>query len=285
MSSFTVASTLAININSYLSEINHTFFDAITSLNDLLNGLHWNESEKLCVLKRISFLAYIQDHLYHSDKYSEMSFIELNSAVDNEVGLELKNATIQVFDNTFGYDSTSIEEEEHFQKLILRVCLYHRQWVQSSNEENIVFRSDFTDDYYEWFLYTNKLEDKPLEDRCVGMHDAWALALMYGVHCCEDGKYIFTPKKELGANPDVPDEQLLIVNDTNLEEEVEKMLPTILPKSAVRVQFNDLFHGEIRTMRLEKRRLSQLVDYADLTKEEKIKDLIPVIVCHYVNKV
>lgn len=281
MSSFTVANT----INSYLSQINHTFFDAITSLNNLLNGLHCNESEKLCVLKRISLLSYIQDHLYHSDKYSDMSFLELNSEVDNELGVELKNATIQVFDNTFGYDSTSIEEEEHFQKLILRVCLYHHQYVQSSNEENIVFRSDFTDDFYEWFLYTNKLKDKPLEDRCVGMHDAWALALMYGVHRCEDGQYTFIPKREWGSTLDVPDEQLLIVNGHDVEEEVENTLPTILPKSAVRVQFNDLFHGEIRTMRLEKRRLSQLVNYADLTKEEKIKDLIPVMVCHYVNKV
>lgn len=268
---------------AYLSNINHTFFDAVVNLDQLLN-YHYNDNDKnKDILARIHKLSYIQDHLYHSDEYSNMSFIELEAAVNQLMTPEEKVQTIQLFDNSFGYESTTVEEEEAFQKIILRLCIYSKSFANEPKPE-IRFRSDWTDDFYEWFIY-NKLANAPLEDRCVGMHDAWALALMYGVHVCEDGKYIFVPKRELGSNPDVPDESLPILNDYENIDDINNFLSTVGKKEAVRLQFTDLFNGGVKTIRLESRRLSQLIDFADLSKEEKLKDLIPVLVCYYVSKV
>ena len=265
---------------NYLSQVNHTFFDAVTTLDTILNGLY-DENEKQNILRRVNMLSHIQNHLYHSDEYSNMSFIELDAAVNNLLTLEEKEKSIQLFGDTFGYHSTNVEEQEAFQKIILRICLYHKSWV---DEVITTFRSDFTDDFYEWFIYTRKLDNASLEDRCVGMHDAWALALMYEVHVCEDGKYIFVPKRELGTKPDVPDESLPIINDYNIGQMYD-FLSTYGNKEPLRIQFNDLFHCEVRTVRLESRRLNQLVDYSYLSREEKLKDLIPAMVFYYVNRV
>ena len=267
----------------YLSKVNHTFFDAVTALNTLLNGFN---NEKEDTLRRVRMLSHIQDSLYHSDEYSEMGYNDLDEKVDTLMSLEEKKQVLDLFSTTFGYESATIDEEVAFQQIILRICIYHKTWT---DEPTPLFRSDYTDDFYEWFIYTKKLENETLEDRCVGMHDAWALALMYGVHVCEDGTYIFTPKRELGTNPDVTDDLIPIVNSyENIDEtidEINNLLSTIGKKDAIRLQYDDLFNCEKRTLRLESRRLSQLVDYSNLSKEEKLKDLIPAMVCHYVNRV
>lgn len=276
-----MASFFNSNVNgNYLSNVNHLFFDAVYNIDQILNG-HYDTNEKEVILKRIRMLSHIQDHLYHTDEYTEKSFLELDAVVNNLMSQEEKQQTIQLF-SSFGYESTMVEEEEAFQKIILRICIYHKSWV---DDQEIVFRSDMTDDFYEWFIYTKRLENASLEDRCVGMHDAWALALMYGVHVCEDGKYIFTPKIELGSNPNVPDDSVPILNAYENIDEIDNFLSSVGKKEAVRLQFNDLFYNEMRTLRLESRRLVQLVDYSNLSREEKIKDLIPAMVCHYVNRV
>jgi hypothetical protein len=263
----------------YLSKVNHTFFDAVTELNTLLNGFN-NEKEN--ILRRVRMLSHIQDHLYHTDEYSEMGYNDLDEKVDTLMSLEEKKQALDLFSSTFGYESATIDEEVAFQQIILKICIYHKTWT---DEPTPIFRSDYTDDFYEWFIYTKKLDNSTLEDRCVGMHDAWALALMYGAQVCEDGTYIFTPKRELGTNPDVTDDLIPIVNSYETIDEINHLLSTIGKKDAIRLEYDDLFNCEKRTLRLESRRLSQLVDYSNLSKEEKIKDLIPAMVCHYVNKI
>jgi len=282
-------SNMVTEINGYLNKVNHTFFDAVVKLDHILNndieiGI---DDERNDVIFRLKLLAHIQDSLYNSDEYSQISLRDLGIAVDYK--LALPGTTLDLISvecvkfiqsfNEFGYTSSCKEEMVEYHKLILRIWLYHNSFVSTND---VIFRGDLTDDYFEWFIY-NKLKDESLETRCVGMHDAWALALLYGVQHTGE-KYVFNPKKEKGLYPDITDEiddAIPIINRVNQEIDTT----SFGKKDLVKVEFDDLFNVEKRTLRLENRRLVQLVDYNHLTTEEKIKDLVPALVCFYVSNI
>ena len=280
-------SNMVSEMNGYLNKVNHTFFDAVVKLDQILNSDIEKDDYRTALVFRLSLLAHIQDSLYNSDEYSQLSFRDLRIAVDTKLalpGITLDLISVECvkfiksFDE-FGYTSDRKEEIVEYHKLILRIWLYHNSYVPT---DDIIFRGDLTDDYFEWFIY-HKLKDDSLETRCVGMHDAWALALLYGVQHTGE-KYVFNPKKEKGLYPHITDEidaAIPIINRVNQEIDTT----SFGKKDLVKIEFDDLFNVEKRTLRVENRRLPQLVDYAHLTAEEKIKDLVPALVCFYVTNI
>ena len=259
-----------LDINSYLNKVAFTFFDAIVALDHLVNDEFYPDKDE--ILMKIALLAHIQDSCYHSDQYSKMTVDELKLVIETQFGDMNTSMIITQFDK-FEYVPSSPEEEQFFHSIILRIWIYRNTFVHNNEQP---FQSSWTDDYYEWFVY-NKLKNASVEDRCIGMHDAWTLALLYGIQYNGE-KFIFSPKKENGLHSEVTEEidtKIPVINDP------ENMIDTSLlqKKDLIKIEFYDMFNVEHRTLRLENRRLTQLVDYAILSKEEQVKDLIPAMVC------
>ena len=56
------------------------------------------------------------------------------------------------------------------------------------------------------------------------------------------------------------------------------------PKDLVKIEFVSAMDNTLKYIQLEKRRLTQMVDYSHLSEAEQIKDQVPVIVGHYIRK-
>jgi hypothetical protein len=215
----------------------------------------------------MSLFAHLQDGIYCSSDDEETINQKYESCFRSQKGKEKFEKLFEPFDLT----------NPSIYKIVKLVMVFHCSWDNYYPE----FRSDFSDDYFEWAILW-ELYDTTIAKQCVGAHDAWTLALMYYAEKVDE-KWVLNPKQEKGRTPENAFIDIPVVNVTN-EKAQYPNIEHLGPKDVVKIEFVSAMDNTVKYIQLEKRRLSQLIDYSHLSEEEQIKDLVPVIVSHYVRK-
>jgi hypothetical protein len=259
-------------MNLYLNKVNNQYIQDIQSLDRILN-MESSTIEEVNFNHWMSLFAHLQDSIYCSSLDEETINKKYDSCFRSQKGKEKFERLFESFDMFEGFDLTNPK----IYNIIKLIMIFHCSWDNYYPE----FRSDFSDDYFEWSILWN-LNGSPLTTQCIGAHDAWALALMYYAEKVDD-KWLLNPKKEKGCQQENFINDIPIVNVINKEGNYPN-IDHLGPKDLVKIQFVSAMDNTIKHIQLEKRRLSQLVDYSILSEEEQVKDQVPVIVGHYIRK-
>ena len=253
-------------INVYLNKVNSKYIQDIHSFHRILNrdsGL----IEEINFNHWMALFAHLQDGIYCSSYDEETINQKYDSCFRSQKGKEKFERLFESFDLTNPKSYTIV-------KLIM---VFHCRWDNYYPE----FRSDFSDDYFEWAILWD-LYGTTVAKQCVGAHDAWTLALMYYAEKVDE-KWVLNPKKEKSGNPEVDLNDIPVANVAN-EKGQYPIIEHLGPKDLVKLEFVSAMDNTVKHIQLEKRRLSQLVDYSHLPEEEQIKDQVPVLVSHYIRK-
>jgi len=259
-------------MNVYLNKVNAKYTHDIHSLNRILNR-DSSKIEELNFNHWISLFAHLQDSIYCSSFDEETINQKYESCFRSQKGKEQFERLFGSFDGFEGFDLTNPKIYD----IIKLIMVFHCSWDNYYPE----FRPDFSDDYFEWSILWD-LNGTALSKQCVGAHDAWTLALMYYAEKGED-KWYLNPKQEKGCRPDIDSNEIPVVNVANKKGEYPN-IDHLGPKDVIKIEYVSALDNTIKYIRLEKRRLPQLVDYSNLSEEEQIKDQVPVIVSHYIRK-
>jgi hypothetical protein len=259
-------------MNVYLNKVNVKYTHDIHSLNRILNR-DSSKIEELNFNHWMSLFAHLQDSIYCSSFDEESINQKYESCFRSQKGKEKFERLFGSFDGFEGFDLTNPKIYD----IVKLIMVFHCSWDNYYPE----FRPDFSDDYFEWSILWG-LNGNSLSKQCVGAHDAWTLALMYYAEKDED-KWSLNPKQEKGCRPDIDSDEIPVVNVANEKGEYPN-IDHLGPKDVIKIEYGSVLDNTIKYIRLEKRRLSQLVDYSNLSEEEQIKDQVPVIVSHYIRK-
>jgi hypothetical protein len=253
-------------MNVYLNKVNSKYISDIHSLHRILNR-ESSKIEEINFNHWMSLFAHLQDGIYCSSFDEETINQKYESCFRSQKGKEKFEKLFESFDLT----------KPEIYKIVKLVMVFHCNWENFYPD----FRSDFSDDYFEWALLWD-LNGAPLSTQCVAAHDAWTLALMYYAEKVDD-RWCLNPKQEKGRSSENSFIDIPVVNVTN-EKSQYPNIDHLGPKDVVRIEFVSALDNTIKYIQLEKRRLVQLVDYSYLPEEEQIKDQVPVIVGHYIRK-
>ena len=271
-------------LNIYLEKVNNTHSAAVEYLNYKINKYE-SKMEHHEFLRQCSFIAYLQDQIYCSslsdvdiEHRFKMCFHEKLTPSEYR---ETVKSYLELFPHFDVTNGTVL-------RIIKLICIFHAEY---NGQYPRSFDTDKVDDCFEYYLLKRFYDDE-IEEKCVAAHDAWTLALMYNTvykvpSYGQTNLYHFIPKKEGGVSySDLPEWEasLPVVNEL-LENGEFPNIDSLGPKDLVRIRFYSFINKKMDYIRLEKRRLTQLVDYSLLSTEEKTKDMVPVLVCHYVRMV
>jgi len=259
-------------MNVYLNKVNAKYIQDIHSFHRILNR-DSSKIEELNFNHWMSLFAHLQDGIYCSSFDEETINQKYESCFRSQKGKEKFEKLFERFDEMEPFDLTNPK----IYNIIKLIMIFHCSWDNYYPE----FRSDFSDDYFEWAILWD-LYGTSVSKQCVGAHDAWTLALMYYAEKVDD-KWGLNPKKEKGRNPEIDDSEIPVVNVAN-ERGQYPNIDHLEPKDVVKIEFVSALDNTVKYIQLEKRRLTQLVDYAHLSEEEQVKDQVPVIVSHYIRK-
>jgi hypothetical protein len=259
-------------MNVYLNKVNTKYIQDIHSFHRILNR-ETSKIEEINFTHWMSLFSHLQDSIYCSSYDEETINEKYESCFRSQKGKEKFENLFGSFDEFEGFDLTNPK----IYSIIKLIMVFHCSWDNYYPE----FRSDFSDDYFEWAVLWD-LYGTSITKQCVGAHDAWTLALMYYAEKVED-KWCLKPKKEKGRNPEIAFTDIPVVNVPNEKGEYPN-IDHLEPKDVVNIEFVSANDNTIKYIQLEKRRLTQLVDYDNLSEEEQIKDQVPVIVSHYIRK-
>ena len=209
----------------------------------------------------------VQDGIYCSSYDEETINQKYDSCFRSQKGKEKFERLFESFDLT----------NPKIYTIVKLIMVFHCNWDNYYPE----FRSDFSDDYFEWAILWD-LYGTTVAKQCVGAHDAWTLALMYYAEKVDE-KWVLNPKKEKGCNSVLIEEDIPVANVAN-EKGQYPSIEHLGPKDLVKIEFVSAMDNTVKHIQLEKRRLTQLVDYSHLPEEEQIKDQVPVLVSHYIRK-
>ena len=263
-------------MNVYLNKVNVKYIHDIHSFHRILNR-ETSKIEELNFNHWISLFSHLQDSIYCSSYDEETINEKYESCFRSKKG---KETFEKLFGSSYeGFDGFDLTNPKIY-NIVKLIMVFHCSWDNYYPE----FRSDFSDDYFEWSILWD-LNNSPLNKQCVGAHDAWTLALMYYAEKVED-KWVLKPKQEKGRHSVLTEEILNDIPVVNVSDETSKYpnIDMLGPKDLVKIEFVSAIDNTIQYIQLEKRRLSQLVDYSNLSEEEQIKDQVPVIVSHYIKK-
>lgn len=253
-------------MNVYLNKVNAKYMQDIHSFHRILNR-DSSKIEEVNFNHWMALFAHLQDGIYCSSYDEETINQKYDSCFRSQKGKERFERLFETFDLT---DPT-------IYKIVKLVMVFHCSWDNFYPE----FRSDFSDDYFEWSILWD-LNGSTLSKQCVGAHDAWTLALMYYAEKVDD-KWELNPKQEKGRDPENSFIDIPVVNVVN-EKSQYPNIDHLGPKDVVKIEFVSALDNTLKYIQLEKRRLAQLIDYSNLPEEEQIKDKVPVIVGHYIKK-
>lgn len=259
-------------INVYLNKVNAKYIQDIHSFHRILNR-DSSKIEELNFNHWMSLFAHLQDGIYCSSFDEETINQKYESCFNSQKAKEKFEKLFGQFDQIIPFDLTNPK----IYNIIKLIMIFHCSWDNYYPE----FRSDFSDDYFEWAILWD-LYGTSVSKQCVGAHDAWTLALMYYAEKVDD-KWVLNPKKEKGRNPEIDVSEIPVVNVAN-ERGQYPNIDHLEPKDVVKIEFVSALDNTVKYIQLEKRRLTQLVDYAHLSEEEQVKDQVPVIVSHYIRK-
>ena len=253
-------------MNVYLNKVNAKYMQDIHSFHRILNR-DSSKIEEINFNHWMSLFAQLQDGIYCCSYDEETINQKYDSCFRSQKGKEKFERLFESFDLT----NSSIY------KIVKLIMVFHCSWDNYYPE----FRSDFSDDYFEWSILWD-LNGTTIAKQCVGAHDAWTLALMYYAEKVDE-KWVLNPKKEKGGNPEVDWNDIPVVNVAN-EKGQYPNIDHLGPKDLVKIEFVSAMDNTLKYIQLEKRRLTQMVDYSHLSEAEQIKDQVPVIVGHYIRK-
>jgi hypothetical protein len=272
-------------LNTYLEKVNNTHSAAVEYLNYKINKYE-SKMEHREFLRQCSFVANLQDQIYCcslSDADIDHRF--KNCFHEKLTPAEYREAVkkfLERFSHYFDVTNGTIL------RIIKLMCIYHSEYDGNYTKS---FDTDKVDDCFEYYLLKRICDDE-VEEKCVAAHDAWTLALMHNTvykvpSYGQTDLYHFIPKKEGGVSyADLPEwEASLPVVNVQLENGEFPNIDSLGPKDLVRIRFYSFINKKMDYIRLEKRRLAQLVDYSLLSTEEKTKDMVPVLVCYYARMV
>lgn len=259
-------------MNVYLNKVNAKYMQDIHSFHRILNR-ESSMIEEINFNHWMSLFAHLQDGIYCCSYDEETINQKYDSCFRSKKGKEKFEKLFGSFDGMEQFDLTNPK----IYNIIKLVMVFHCSWDNYYPE----FRSDFSDDYFEWTILWDLYGTK-IAKQCVGAHDAWALALMYYAEKTDE-KWVLNPKQEKGGNPHIDLNDIPVVNVAN-EKGQYPNIDHLGPKDVVKIEFVSAMDNTVKYIQLEKRRLAQLVDYSHLPEEEQIKDQVPVIVSHYIRK-
>jgi len=271
-------------LNTYLEKVNNTHSVAVEYLNHKINKYE-SKMEHYEFLRQCSLIAYLQDQIYCSSLSEADIEHRFKMCFHEKLTPSEYRETVKYFIDLFPhFDVTNVV----VLRIIKLLCIYHAEY---NGQYPRSFDTDKVDDCFEYYLL-KRIDDEEVEEKCVAAHDAWTLALMHNTvyrvpSYGQTNLYHFIPKKEGGVSySDRPEwEASLPVVNVRLENGEFPNIDSLGPKDLVRIQFYSSINKKLDYIRLEKRRLAQLVDYSLLSTEEKTKDMVPVLVCYYVRMV
>jgi hypothetical protein len=262
-------------MNVYLNKLNVKHIHDIHSFHRILNR-ETSKIEEMNFNHWMSLFSHLQDSIYCSSDNNETINEKYESCFRSKKGKETFEKLFGKYDNFEGFDLTNPK----IYNIVKLIMIFHCSWDNYYPE----FRPDFSDDFFEWSILWD-LYGSSLSKQCIGAHDAWTLALMYYAEKV-DNKWKLSPKQEKGCHSVLTEDILNDIPVVNVTDETSKYpnVDHLGPKDLVKIEFVSSIDNTIQYIQLEKRRLTQLVDYSNLSEEEQIKDQVPVIVSHYIRK-